>query len=192
MERGKTIITGSGRCGTTFLIQLLTRLDFNTGFTPYEEPYIPDLRAGSEWEGNAEDIANFPEIIKGPIWAFYLKRLLEQRLIEIRHIILPIRDLDLATKSRLDVGLKWHIPPDAGLIALEEMQQNLIMAAAVGRVVESCMLYSIPCTTMLFPLLVENESYCYRQLSEVFNIDKDKFHNEFNELARPEQIKWKQ
>jgi len=45
---GKIIITGPGRSGTTFLVQLLTRLHFDTGWEPYREPYFNAQRAGCE------------------------------------------------------------------------------------------------------------------------------------------------
>ena len=198
---GKILITGPGRSGTTFVVQMLTRLGFDTGFRLDDEHYHPNLRAGCEWmidvdleRDNAEHIAEVmkagPRVLKSPEWGLILKGLLTLGLIEVDHVVIPLRDIDIAAKSRVDAGLLWWI--DKRLEGDELVQdQASIMALALGRAIEACMLFSVPCTMMLFPHLVKNEAYCYRKLSALGDIDRGEHTRIFNELANPEQIKWK-
>ena len=80
---GKILITGPGRSGTTFIVQMLTRLGFDTGFKPGEEHYHPNLRAGCEWtidvdleKDSAEKISEVmkagPRVLKSPEWGMIL------------------------------------------------------------------------------------------------------------------------
>jgi hypothetical protein len=166
------IITGPGRSGTTFLLRLLTVLGFDTGFKPDDQFYYDNLRAGFEYI--SEDFS-FDEPAPGHK-AGYL---------QVEHVILPIRDLDIAVKSRLDVGLFWKVDLDN----LVESQTE-VMAAALGRVVEACVLFELPCTVLRFPELVTNEEYCFYKLTDVFDISRPEFRKVFRELSNPEQIKW--
>jgi len=198
---GKIFITGAGRAGTTFLIQLLTRLGEDTGFKPYTEGYCPSFRAGCEYELPYDidsepmeeiraRIAAAPRVIKGPIWGLCLKVFLGYELGEVDHVILPFRDLDIAAESRLSVGLDWMV--DNSLTGEDKIRdQANILAMVLGRTVEACMLYSIPLTFMHFPLLVQNPEHCYERLSRAFELDQSRFIEEFDLLANPRQVVFK-
>ena len=188
----KIIITGPGRSGTTFLVQLLTRLGLDTGYEPYKEPYLPEQRAGCEWVIDIdfdrhdpaqikESIAKAPTVLKSPEWGLMLKRLLSEALIEVEHVIIPVRDLEAAARSRLEAGLDWLAMPD---LPYEQrvIDQANVKAMALGRAIEACLLYSIPCTVMTFPLLVRDADYCYRKLDGL-NLDLVKFYPAFYELT---------
>ncbi len=196
---GKILITGPGRSGTSFIMQLLTRLGFDTGFKPGHENYHESLRAGCEWtidvdlerdsaEHIAEQMRSGPRVLKSPEWGMILKGLLTLGLIEVDHVVIPVRDIDIAAKSRIDAGLHWWI--DKTLTGDELVNdQAAIMALALGRAIEACLLFSVPCTVMLFPQLVMNEAYCYGKLSALGRIDRGEHTRVFTELANPEQIK---
>jgi hypothetical protein len=197
---GKVIITGAGRAGTTFLVRLLTRLGFDTGFTPGAEPFCKEWRSGSEWQAYVDynDISfdqirqtldASPHIMKAPEWSFWLKPLLARGLLELDHLIMPIRDLDVAAHSRLAVGLDWKMPDGLTDDERPDVQAH-VHAAAVGRVVEAAMLYSIPLTIMAFPSFVRDMGYCYDKLSNVVDIDWLPFETAWGGLAQPEMIKW--
>ena len=56
IHRSHIIITGTGRTGTTFLVQLLTNLGLETGFTRQNMALFENARAGLEHDvrnGNA-------------------------------------------------------------------------------------------------------------------------------------------
>ena len=177
---------------------LLTRLGFDTGFKPYYEHYADEIRAGCEWELNIdlieetleeirEKLIKAPRVMKSPEWGMELKTIVLLKLAEIDHVVIPLRDLDVSAKSRLDVGLRWRVPDHLEGDELQEAQTE-VLAMALGKAIEACMLYGIPCTMMHFPLLVKDMEYCYGKLKGLGNIDYLKFTKEFNYLARPEQI----
>jgi len=171
-------------------MRLLTRLGFDTGFEDGGQHYHDNIRAGFELVPTEQDkwqarLDEWPRILKGPQWSFYLKPFIQAGLLEVDHLILPVRDLDAATRSRLDVGLFWNVDPED-----VEGSQSMVMAAALGRVVEAALLYEIPCTLMHFPTLVKDFEYCYQKLNRALHIDKAEMRAAFNELANPKQIKW--
>jgi hypothetical protein len=198
-------ITGPGRSGTSFLVQLLTRLDFDTGYVPYGESYHEEIRAGCE-AGPETDIIenetpigikrafeNAPRIIKGPAWAYLLKYLHRNQLVKIEHVVMPLRDLTDSARSRLDSGLDFLMDKEFIKVPgepIEEIQEN-VLALLVGKVLEACYIYHIPLTLMRFPRLVQDEEYCYKKIGEFDGaINRDRFGEVFRELANPSQIKW--
>jgi hypothetical protein len=196
---GKIIITGPGRSGTTFLVQLLTRLGFDTGFTSGAEPYAEMLRAGCEWHMTFNTqletpaaikarIDAAPQVLKSPDWSLVLKWLLGNGLIEVDHVLLPLRDIDTAARSRLAVGLDWMVA--SHLDGDERIQdQATIMAMSVGRTVEACVLFEVPCTILRFPSLVTDPAYCYRKLRGIVDQDYNEFLEAWTQLSRPQQIR---
>jgi len=199
-------ITGPGRSGTSFLVQLLTRLDFDTGYEAYiYEGYHPEVRAGCEAPGPSAEILEIgdkvqiqrefersPRILKGPIWAYLLKFFYINQLTEIERVIMPMRDLTESAYSRLDAGLDFLMDKEfvkVPGIPLQEVQEN-ILAMLVGKVMEACYLYDIPLTMMRFPESVTDEEYCYRKVTELEPINRQRFGKVFRELANPSQIKW--
>jgi hypothetical protein len=175
MSESKVIITGPGRSGTSFLIQLLTRLGLDTGFEPYAEPFYDNIRAGCEYEmewfdlsdeRKAESLAESPRILKAPEWCLGLKELLQKELHPVGHVIVPIRDLRDAARSRLEAGL--HYLTDGTLD-----DQESVNAYLLGKCIEACELFDLPYTIMHFPRLVEDPHYCVGILSRILKGDVD-------------------
>ncbi|MHC4635779.1 MAG: hypothetical protein ACYSYU_11315, partial [Planctomycetota bacterium] len=133
-------ITGPGRSGTTFLVQLFTRLGLDTGYEPYQEVYIESWRAGCEAgpetdvikqsdEAIRQAFQESPRIIKGPAWAYLLKYFHKNDLVEIEHVFMPLRDLTIAAHSRLDAGLDFLLDKDYVQLPgepIEERQENAL------------------------------------------------------------------
>lgn len=197
---GKILIVGPGRSGSTFLVQLLTRLGFDTGWEPFREPYFDHVRAGCEWRIELDlaaphdewrkALSRLPRILKTPEWSLVLKHFVQNEIIEVDHVFIPLRDLDIAAKSRLDVGLDWHVEPTDDY-DYKLMDQASVHALALGRAVEVCEIFNIPYTIMKFPDFVENGQYCWQKLSEGLKIDRGEFSEIFSGLAKPEKIKWR-
>ena len=129
---GRVIITGTGRAGTTFLVQLFTALGFDTGFTREEALRLVDGVSLSGLERSLFRPEN-PYIIKSPLFADHLRRALAEDKIRISLAIIPVRNLIDAAASRRRVyfeagkirsdpqnhpGSLWHtldaLPPGGG------------------------------------------------------------------------------
>jgi len=195
---GKIIITGPGRAGSSFLVRLLTRLGEDTGWTPDLDGYRDDWRAGCEQrvivsliEGEAtkRNLDEAPRILKSPDWAFFLKPVVRAGWMSVDHVFIPFRDIDVSAKSRLDVGLDWMCGQDAGYEDRVTHQAN-IHGLALGRTMEAVWVLGLPHTVMMFPNLVRDEEYCYRCLSNAFELERGRFAEEWRRLSNPGQIRW--
>ncbi len=82
MARHHIIISGTGRAGTTFLVQLLTELGLNTGFPNSQAQIDPNCNAGMEVDIRDP---NAPYIVKSPWLCDYLDEVLGNRGIVIDH-----------------------------------------------------------------------------------------------------------
>lgn len=179
-------ITGPGRSGTSFLMQLLTRLGMDTGFEPYNERYSDVIRAGCELSLSFfHELEGAPKYIKGPTWAYYLKYMVVNQRADVEHVVMPLRDLTESAISRLDAGLQFMMDKEYVQLPGEhvvEVQEN-ILAMLTGKVLEACYLYEIPLTLMSFPRLVQDEQYCYDKMSEFAEVDRETFGDKWKELV---------
>jgi hypothetical protein len=89
------LITGPGRSGTTFMVQLLTALGMDTGFNDFGEV---DPRSHSGMEHNILE-HNLPYVVKSPHVCDQILEAL-QRGIKIDRAIICMRDLNAAAASR--------------------------------------------------------------------------------------------
>lgn len=192
MARHHVIISGTGRAGTTFLVQLLTALKLDTGFDNPKSAIDPNANAGME-----SDIrrANAPYIVKTPWLCDYLDDAIRVNQVVIDHAIIPMRDLFSAAESRRAVvrNAGRGAPPDkvlGGLMntkvpeqqesALTQMLYNLFFVIAKR---------DIPVTILHFPRLVNEPEYLYKKLGFLFSdIDYDAFLECFQEIRRPELV----
>ena len=97
----KILITGTGRCGTTFLIKLFSFLDFNTGYdrNNYQKRILSNCNSGME--------RSYKEnyyIIKNPYIINNIKNIAQDTSITIKYVIIPIRDLQMSANSRVKHG----------------------------------------------------------------------------------------
>ena len=93
----KILITGTGRCGTTFLIKLFSFLEFDTGFNRdnYELSISSNCNSGMEREYHKNYY-----ILKNPTFIQNIENIVKDTTIKIKKVIIPIRDLKLSAKSR--------------------------------------------------------------------------------------------
>ena len=123
--RKHVVITGTGRAGTSFLMQLLTNLGLDTGFSPGQSAMDPNARAGMEIplilavERDSQPESKipqfpgyFPYIIKDTWFISYPQKILENPDISIEHVFIPMRDLHGAAESRRFVQKMaiWELP----------------------------------------------------------------------------------
>jgi hypothetical protein len=94
----KIFITGTGRCGTTFLIKLFSFLNFDTGFNKDNYKHGISSNCNSGMERSYKE--NY-YIIKNPTIIMEIPHILNDKTVKIKIVIIPIRDYGLAAMSRV-------------------------------------------------------------------------------------------
>jgi hypothetical protein len=193
--RRHVIISGTGRTGTTFLVQLLTELGLDTGFSHPYAKFCEDRRAGMESELWKNPSA--PYIVKSPGLCEDLDTILKNENVAIDHAIIPIRDLYSAAESRREVarkGRRKFLIPQRFLgfrkwLIRRPEDQEKVLAQRFYRLVHTVAEHSIPMTVLFFPRLAKDAGYLFEKLSFLLNdISYEKFTEAFQKISRPELI----
>src|SRR5438132_8117896 len=95
--RHHCIISGTGRVGTSLLVQIATHAGLPTGFNHNALALDPLAHAGLEHD--LRD-ATAPYIVKSPWICTYITEIATRSDIVIDHAIIPVRKLDDAASSR--------------------------------------------------------------------------------------------
>lgn len=201
--RHHVVISGTGRCGTTFLVELLTRLGLDTGFSE------DDLRrgksevahAGLEWDIREPGV---PYVIKNPWFCNYAAEVMARPDIVIDHLFIPMRDVYAAAESRRRVQ-REHL---AGLSLKRRLRELLRPGVFAGGLVgtrstgagdqEQVLMRQfydlchaaaeadVPVTLISFPRLVHDAGYLHAKLRPVLGgLSAETFGQVFAMTAQP-------
>lgn len=189
---GRIYISGSGRAGTTYLVQLLTKLGQDTGFKGvHEDRYYPIARAGLE-----SDIFDpkGPTVIKSPFLCDHVDDVLAKGF-TIRHVIIPVRDFASAAKSRQHVqlettGIVDGEPVVGGLwdtcLAADQVS---VLEHKFAKLVEALTRHNIPMTFVSFPRTATDEAYLFSKLKPIFpDLRRREFRVAFRNVSRPDLV----
>jgi hypothetical protein len=192
--RSHTIIAGTGRAGTTFLVHLLTALNVDTGFSLDEIPRLIDPRshAGLEWDPRQP---NAPYLVKSPSFYLWAKEVFENPDISIDHVFIPIRDMTQATLSRISVAnLSKNDDSDAlpidvpgGLVDTDspKAQGNILSDQLIDLLLEVAR-HNIPVTLIHFPTSLYDSEYLFKKLKPILaKINYEEFQKQFDLIADP-------
>ena len=103
MVKHYSIISGTGRAGTTLLVRILEKAGLDNGFDPAALSVVdPVARAGLELDLRDKSSAY---IVKSPWIATYIDQVLSRDDIAIDHAIICIRGLYEAVESRRRVQM---------------------------------------------------------------------------------------
>lgn len=180
MRTKKILISGTGRCGTTFLIKLFTFLDFDTGYTKinYKSSIRRNCRSGMEKGYNDKNY-----ILKNPRFIKNIKNIVNDKSIEIEYFILPIRDYEKSAESRVK-----HGKANGGLWGAEDKQGQINF---YYKIISTYMLYyikyNIPTIFLDFEKMVSDKEYLFEKLHPILlknNITKERFNIEYKEAGR--------
>ena len=193
MPRHHVIISGTGRAGTTFLVQLFTKLGLDTGFRDPAEGVLPNCNAGMEVDIRRTDA---PYIVKSPWLCDHLGEVLRSGEIQIDHALVPIRDLFAAAESRRDVtarsdpscrigddipGGLWHTTDPAS--------QESVLAGQLYKLLHVLETHEIPLTLLHFPRIVRDPDYLRRKVGFLLDgIDAEHFFTAFRAISRPDLV----
>jgi len=204
--RKHVVITGTGRSGTTFLVELLTHLGLDTGFTleKLQAKKHRGARAGLELDIRRE---NCPYIVKAPAFCEIAQEIIRRDDIVIEHIFVPMRDLysaaesrrfvekgtlsDMSFLQRLEVadtrqgliGGLW------GTTSIEPGKQEEILLRQIYELMLAISDATLPVTVMRYPRIVKDCPYLFEKLKPILRgITYEPFHEAFSKAVRPELI----
>ena len=205
-RRPHIVIAGTGRAGTTFLVELLTHLGMDTGFTPQELATLkdPTARAGLE---HVEGPDAWPCIVKDPNFYSYAPAVFAREDLVVERVIIPQRDLQEAAESRRRVQrerlqslpwwrrLQYRLRPyelAGGLVGTTSLQpglQEAILEKQLDTLLHHCEVAQVPITQLQFPRLVQEPDYLYQQLAPILGeISFVDFNATFARVAKPEWV----
>lgn len=207
-KRKHAVITGTGRSGTTMLVELMTKLGLDTGFTEEDIVAKKDgvARAGLEFDIRNDDC---PYIVKSPHFCHWAEDVFDNHQhIEIDHIFVPMRDVDAAAESRRHVTrdsvsqlpllkrLRHKIKPRrkfSGALMYTRSNKRGAQEEVLLRHLYELMLAAsdtrIPVTLMRYPRIVKDSQYLYDKLQPVLNgMSFEAFDEVFKATVRPDLV----
>jgi hypothetical protein len=173
------VIAGTGRAGTSFLMQFLDACGLDTGLDETSEVTTLDPRARAGLERHLRPEASAPYVIKDP-WLFAYCDELDMSRIELDTLIVPMRDLMPAAESRVyqermaltertdlrDLGPPQlaGLTPGGVLYSLDVVDQARLLAVAFYNLVWWTVKNEIPLLLLEFPRMVEDRDYLLESL----------------------------
>ena len=188
MAKRHLIISGTGRAGTTFLVQLLTELGLDTGFPNANSGIWESCNAGMEWNIKQP---NAPYVVKNPALCKDLEEVLEAGNTVVDCAIIPIRDLYASAESRRTVQRKLNKRDTPGGLILTKnpSEQENVLALQLHSLVHTLAKYDVPMTWLYFPRLVQDPEYLYGKLKSVLpGQNLETFLRAFRVVSRPELV----
>ncbi len=173
-KRHHAVIAGTGRAGTSFLVQFLDRCGLETNLSG--SSWFAQARAGHEHALDGE--GTLPYVVKDPVLFTYCADL-DLAAIQIDVLIVPVRDLMLAARSRVHqerlaiADNPWlqrrevqhaGTTPGGILYSLDVVDQARILAVGFHRLIHWAIVNEIPLLLPEFPRLVEDREYALRTL----------------------------
>ncbi|MEP6623255.1 MAG: hypothetical protein ABJC79_02350 [Acidimicrobiia bacterium] len=161
--RGKVVIAGTGRAGTTLLVQVLTELGLDTGYDA-SAPIDERVNAGLERSVVGDDA---PWIVKSPQLSRSLGAILDAGSVRVDHVIIPIRDIDVAAASRVrNTRYGSDLHTWGGLLGTNRAtRQRDALNGMLADLLFTIARYDLPHTLLLFPRFTTDWEYTHRQLS---------------------------
>lgn len=192
--RRHVIISGTGRAGTTFLVQLLTALKLDTGYSDFSA-VAPNCDGGMESDLRKPDA---PYFVKDPWLCDTLGDILKTGEVVIDHAFVPVRNLYAAAESRRDVSRRTGpemyaafgpvVPGGCWPTDRDEPQESVLARKFYG-LLETLAAHDVPTTLLHFPRLATDPDYLFRKIGLCLpNIGYDAFARAFRDTSRPAKI----
>ena len=182
--RNHVIIAGTGRTGTTFLVSLCSRLGLDTGFD-YEsaKKKISTYESKAGLEHHLDLNPNLPYIVKDPRFYTYMDSVIQNPLIHIDHIFIPMRNLYEASQSRLSQGVNKR----GGVwLTSDPKEQEEVLQKMIYDLFLKLSSTKIPITLLQYPKVTIDPEYLFSKLQPIlFKIDYNEFLEAFSEVVEP-------
>jgi len=199
--RHHTVITGTGRAGTTFLVELLTTLGLDTGFNSRD---LGSRKSALAQAGLEIDVRRqgAPYIVKAPGFCDYAPQVFAQPDIVIDHIFVPMRDLHDAAQSRRRVmdlhlaGMPWlkrlkvwlkRKELAGGLVGTRSADtQEAVLRERLYQLMLASADQPVKLTLLRFPRLVHDSAYLFDKLQPLLqDVSFERFDRAHRQVARP-------
>lgn len=174
----KIYISGTGRCGTTFLIKLFSFLNFDTGFDKenYNKYISKNCNSGMEKQYNENYY-----VIKNPNILFNIENIINDK-IKIKCVIIPIRNYKKSAESRV-----LHKNKRGGLWnASNETEQVLFYNKIMTEYLFYMVKYDITTIFLDFDKMINDKNYLYGKIKNILdekNISFDLFSQIYDEAS---------
>ena len=197
-DRRHLVITGTGRAGTTLLVQYLTVLGFDTGFSRQQglEGLSRNGHAGFEHTKFPAD--GIPYVLKAPALIGQIPRALESGDVAIDAAIVPVRDIFAAAESRRAVSRQRATPeqpspqPPGGVWRTDDpANQEAALLELFYRLIESLVRFDVPTWFLPFPAFARDHAVLWHRLGpllERYGVTAEESADAFAAVVRPEWI----
>lgn len=172
----KTVIIGTGRSGTTFLVHLLTAVGLDTG---YEVEDLKDLIDKKSNAGLERSMSSDCGVIKNPRLS---NKILHYKG-HIGHAIIPFRTLRQAAMSRVNNGIEgiggtWN--------AYDQKTQEQWLLRVVYEMMLQLSVSGTPFTLLHFPTLTKEPAHVYNRLHWLLSpvVDEKAFEDIFWNITK--------
>jgi hypothetical protein len=162
----KILISGTGRCGTTFLNLIFSFLQFDTGFQDYPERYIDEVcRAGLELDFKNELLNKNYYIIKDPTLLGKIDEFYDYGF-KIKFMIIPIRSFKESAISREKLKNKG-----GGLTygCITSIDQETHYEKQISLYIQSMVKYDIPTIFIDFKKMTTSSQYLYNKIKIILD-----------------------
>ncbi|WP_146756374.1 hypothetical protein [Burkholderia cepacia] len=200
------LIAGTGRAGTSFLVQYLAACGLDTHLARNPADRL-DENANAGLEDFPASNADLPYVIKSPWLYEFVDELLAREDIRVDAVIIPMRDLVEATSSRVAnelrarLGLeglpgeltRWHTwgsTPGGVVYSLNPLDQARLLSMGFHHVIHACVKKGVPLVFLEFPRFITDGEYLYEQLRPILTgIDLPTAMLAHTRTAQPDKVR---
>ncbi|MBS9477636.1 hypothetical protein [Ancylobacter radicis] len=186
------VITGTGRAGTSFLVQYLHHNGFDTHLGRHPEATLDAAaNAGLEDHLLTARLGSYPYVVKSPWIALNPETAIPPE-VTVDAFIVPVRALEEAAASRVILERAamhrsapwmaempasfdhWGPVPGGMVYALSVEDQARILAVGFHNLVQYAIRRDIPLVFLDFPRFIEDGDYLFSQLSAVLPMERER------------------
>jgi|ERR1041385_7529439 hypothetical protein len=189
--RKHVVITGTDREGTELLVQLLTNLGLDTGFTSGTAMLGENGRARLECNITNEAA---PHIVKDPCFCDEAEQIIQRSDITIERVFISMRDVYAAESGavgkppllqRLKSKIKQSNVSGGSRNSRRRGVQEDVLFGEVYKLVLALSGAQIPVTLLQFPKLVKEPDYLYQKLKPILGtIAETQFQSVFDQIVK--------
>lgn len=189
--RHHLLISGTGRAGTTFLVQLLTELGLDTGFASSSDDVDANCSAGMEHPAQCIADGTAPYIVKSPGFCENLDYVMQLTDVKIDFLVICVRDLFSAAESRRRVSALAKDSKARGSLwgTKRPREQEAVLARKFYDLVYTSVKHEIPTLWLHFPRFVSDPEYLYESIKPAIgSTEYREFMTAFRKVSAPHLV----